>query len=180
MNDYDKIFKELQEKYTVEEIAEAYMIPKTLSPEERKKGDEEFLKLRLEMRKHRTQKQMLLSEIMRLRIKIENYLKEETYLENFSFAGVINDYIHILEKTKKDFVEDIGISIAQFNKIIQEKETPSIDLIYRLEKHTDSIIPALYWWKIVALEIEYNIDKREVKRIETGKNVRNYYGQFSF
>lgn len=173
MHDYDKIFKELQKTLTMEEIAEGYMIPRVLSPEERKKGDEEFLKIRLEMRKNRTKEQILRSEMMRLKINIEDYLKGTVYKKSFSFGYLLNRYIQILEKKKDDFAKDIDINVNQLNRVINEKEVPEIGIMYRLEKHSNGRIPALYWWKILAREIENTIDKNEAKRQEESKKVSN-------
>ncbi len=45
---YDKAFKKLREKYTVEEIAESMMIPADLTEEEQKAADEELRKIRFQ------------------------------------------------------------------------------------------------------------------------------------
>jgi hypothetical protein len=80
MPDYNKIYEELRKTYSDKEIAEGYMIPETLSKEEQQSSDEAFRQKRFELLNSRTEKQRILSEIMRLRVKVFSYLEEDFFL----------------------------------------------------------------------------------------------------
>lgn len=172
MNEYDKLYQKLQQKYTAEEIADGYLIPLTLAPEEQKKAHEEFLKIRLEKRNNRTAEQILWSEITRLWLQIEGYLKQPAYQEAFSLGQLIERYLHILQKNKKDFAQDIDISELELNQLMQGEAT-SIGLMYRLEKHTNHHISAQSWWKVLARQIEHQLEKDEARRDSESQKVNN-------
>lgn len=172
MNEYDKLYKKLQQKYTIEEIADGYMIPNTLPPEEQKKAHEEFLKIRLEKWNNRTPEEILFSEIVRLWLSIEDYLKQETYQEAFSFANLIERYLQILQKSKADFAKDIDITEAELKQLMNGK-TSDIHLMYRLEKHSNKHISASCWWKVLARQIEQQLAEDEAQRLEESQKVNN-------
>lgn len=173
MNSYDEIYQELRKTYTVEEIAESYMIPATLTAEEQKISDEEFRKIRFELLNNRTEKQRILSEVTRLRIKIDAYLEENIYTSSFNFGAILGEYIDIIKKSRKDFGADIDVHPTKLSRIINNKEEPNIGLIYRLAEHSDGLIPAVYWWKLTMRKQEYLLTTdTELMRTES-KKVKN-------
>ena len=173
MNNYEEVYKKLKEKYTDEEIAESFMIPATLTEEEQKASDEELKKMRFHLLKNRTEKQGLMSEITRLRINIKTYLEQETYSPSFGFGKILEEYIGLLKRSKKEFSEDIDMDYTKLCRIINEKEEPDISLIYRLESHSDELIPALYWWKLMVRKQEHMIESDRDKKRTEGLRVKN-------
>ena len=173
MNHYEEVYKKLKTKYTDEEIAESFMIPATLTDKEQKVSDEEFKKIRFHLLNNRTEKQRLMSEITRLRISIKIYLEQEIYSPVFSFGKILEEYISLIKKTKKEFSKDIDIHYTKLSRIINEREEPNVSLIYRLESHSDELIPAIYWWKLMIRKQENLIKSdRDRKRME-GRRVKN-------
>lgn len=173
MNNYDEIYKELRKKYTDEEIAEGYMIPATLTEEEQRKSDEEFRKLRFELLNKRTEKQRVLSEVTRLRIKINCYLEENIYSSVFDFGNILREYIDILKKSRKEFAKDIDIHHTKLSRVINNREEPNISLIYRLAMHSNDLIPAIYWWKLMTKKQEFYFLKNIELMEKEGKRVKN-------
>lgn len=170
---YEELYKKLREKYTVEEIAESMMIPADLTEEERKKADEEMRAYRFRRLKEMTEEDWIHADTLRLRFQIEDYLKEKEFSPERSFGKCLEEYIHALRKTKKAFAGDIGIHYTRLSRILHGKEEPNLALIYRLEKHSGQLIPAILWWKLMIKKQEHQIRMDEKTRIEEGRKVKN-------
>lgn len=166
-------YEELRKKYTDEEIAESFVLRSTLSEGERKEAEEEFRKLRFAALKNMSDEQVLQGELMRMRLLMQDYFKQGSYLEEFSFANQLRKYISLLHKTMSVFAIDIGLHKTKLSRIINEKENPNIDLMYRLEHHSGKMIPATYWYKLKSKQQEEEIRKDDVKRASAAKQVKN-------
>lgn len=174
MKKSEKIYEKLKKKLTDEEIVERYVIPEEISEAERQVVEEEFRSIRMNMLKERSEQQRLLSELMRMKLLIKDYLKNSQYDEAFSFSNQLQAYIKTIDRPKKDFAEEIGIHPTRLSRILSGKESPNIELGYRLEKHCGQLIPAIYWWKLHAKQLEHLIQKDEQKRLEESHKVKNY------
>jgi len=173
MEDYDKIYKKLKEQYTEEEIAEGYMIPAQLSEKELEKSNKELLKARMERMAKRSEKQRLIAELARLRVRVKKYLQSDLFLDEFSFGKILSEYIQILSISQQTFARDIGIHPSMLSRLLHDKENPNIRLTYRLETHSDGIIPAVLWWKLISRKQAYLIEQNEAQRKKEGKKVQN-------
>ncbi|MCB9290570.1 MAG: helix-turn-helix domain-containing protein [Lewinellaceae bacterium] len=170
MNKYEKIYKELRKQFSDEEIVERYVFPDDLSEQERKEIEDEFRKLRLKTLKERTEKQRLLSELMRMKLLVKDYLERSHFEEEFSFPNQLEQYIRILGRSKKDFAGEIGLHPTKLSRLLTGRENPNVELAYRLEKHCGNIIPAIYWWKLHAKKLEEEIKTdEETRRVEREK-----------
>ncbi len=178
MKKYEKKYKELRKKYTVEEIAEAMMIPQDLTPEEKEKANEELRAFRFKMLKEQTEDKRIYSDLLRFKYIIEDYIKENIFDEDKTFGKHLEEYIRILKRTKKRLSEDLSIHYTRLSRIINDREEPNIELMYRLEKHSANLIPALYWWKLVTRKQEHIIKqdkktrKREASKVKNGIQFR--------
>ena len=174
MKKSEEIYQKLKKKLTDEEIVERYVIPEEVSEAERHLVEEEFGSIRMNMLKERSEQQQLLSELMRMKLLIKDYLKTSQYNEAFSFATQLQTYIKIIDRPKKVFAAEIDIHPTRLSRILSGKESPNIELVYRLEKHGGQLIPAIYWWKLHARQLEYLIQKDEQKRLEESHKVKNH------
>jgi plasmid maintenance system antidote protein VapI len=174
MKKSEKIYEELKKKLTDEEIVERYVLPEEISEAERQVVEEEFRSIRMDMLKARSEQQRLLSELMRMKLLIKDYLKTSQYDEAFSFAHQLQAYIKIIDRPKKVFAREIDIHPTRLSRILSGKESANIELVYRLEKHCGQLIPAIYWWKLHARRLEYLIQKDEQKRLEESHKVKNH------
>ena len=170
---YEEVFKKLQEKYTIEEIADAMMIPAELTEEEEQASREALRQLRLKLQRERTEAEKIYYDMLRLRFLIEDYLKEKAFSPEKTFGKYLAEYIHAIRKTKKSFSEDIGIHYTRLSRILHDKEEPNLALMYRLEKHSGQLIPAILWWKLMIRKQEHQIRKDEATRIADGRKVKN-------
>jgi plasmid maintenance system antidote protein VapI len=178
MKKFEKIYKTLRKKYSDEEIADSMLIPKDLSPEELSQVNEELLAFRYKLLSEQTEEKRIYTDLLRFKYLMEDYLKENIYLDNKSFGKHVAEYVRILNRTKKSLSEDLDIHYTRLSRIINDREEPNIELMYRLEKHSANLIPALYWWKLITKKQEHIIKqdkktrKREASKVKNGVEFR--------
>lgn len=170
---YEEIYQKLREVLSDEEIVEGYVFPDDLSEAERQKVEAEFKAVRLELLKERNEKQRLLGELMRMKLLIQDYLQNKRFDESFSFANQLNTYVKIIDRPKKIFAEEINIHPTRLSRILSNRENPNIELVYRLEQHSGNMIPAIYWWRLYAMQLEEEIKNDEKTRAAESKKVKN-------
>lgn len=166
-------YEDLSKRYTDEEIVESFVLRSRLSEEEKKVSHKEFLRLRMERIKNMTPSEILLGNLMRMKIQIENYIEEDEYDTRFDFANQLKEYLSLIKKSQKDFADEIDMHPAQLNRIIRGKENPNIDLFYRIEKHSDGILEAIKLYRLQVLKLESEIKTDDDKRQMQYKRVKN-------
>jgi transcriptional regulator with XRE-family HTH domain len=166
-------YEDLSKKYTDEEIAENFVFRSTMSEEEQAEADQEFRKLRFERLKNRSDEQVLHGALLRTKYLMKDYFSQDLFLEEFSFSNQLKKYINLLNKTRADFASDVGIHKTKLSRILNDRENPNIDLMYRLEQHCGKMISATYWYKLHSRKLEEEIKKNEEKRAQEYKKVKN-------
>jgi len=173
MKKYEKIYQELRKKYTDEEIAESMLIPEDLTAEEQKQADEELKAFRFKLLRERTEDQRIFSDLMRLRFQIEAYIAKEKYSEKNSFGNFLAEYVRLLNRTKKKLSEELSVHYTRLSRILNDREDPNIEFIYRLEKHSGNLIPAILWWRLLAKKQEYIIRQDQTTRQREAAQVKS-------
>jgi len=79
----------------------------------------------------------------------------------------------VINRTNKEFAEDLDVHQTKFSRILNGRENPNIDLMYRLEEHSSGEIPAHHWWRLYSLELEHKIKTDLGRKIEESKKVKN-------
>jgi plasmid maintenance system antidote protein VapI len=170
MSNYDKVYKKLREQYTDEEIAESMFIPADLTPEEQEEANKELRAFRFKLLSEMTEDQRIYSDLLRFRYQIENYLEERDYESNMDFGVQLEEYIRILKRTKKKVSEELDVHYTKLSRIINNRESPNVEFMYRLEEHSGRLVPALIWWKLLIKKQEFEISEDKVTRkIEAAK-----------
>lgn len=173
MSKYEKIYQQLREEFSDEEIAAGYVFPDDLDQKEKEEIEEEFKKLRLKALRERTEEQRLLSELMRMKLLMRDYFDRSGFEEAFSFSKQLEQYIKVLGRSQKELAEEIDLHPTKLSRLLNDRENPNVELAYRLEIHCGNIIPAIYWWKLYAKRIEEDVrTDKDRRRIESEK-VRN-------
>lgn len=157
-------YEDLSKIYTDEEIADSMVLRSTLSDEEREVAHKEFLKVRMERLKNMSESDILLSNLMRMKIQIENYIENDNYDSRFDFSNQLTEYLSITRRTQKAFSEEIDIHTAQLNRIIRGKENPNIDLLYRIEKHSNGFLSAEKLYRLHTMKLEADMLNDEENR----------------
>lgn len=170
MTDYEKIYQKLSKHLSDQEIADAMMIPADLSAEERRKADEELRAFRFKLLSERTEEQRLYADLLRFRYQVEEYIAHQDYDEHINFGAQLEEYIRILKRTKKQVSEELDVHYTKLSRIINNRESPNIQFMYRLEEHSGTLIPAIVWWKLLIKKQEYEIVKdHKTRAIEAAK-----------
>ena len=162
MKKYEKIYQNLRKKYTDEEIIDSMLIPEDLTKGEREKADNELRAFRFQLLQKQTEKQRIYSDLIKLKFQIENYIYDEDYSAEKSFGKFLEAYVRILKITKKELSKSLNIHYTRLSRLFNDREEPNVELMYRLDKHSGNLIPALLWWRIMSKKQEYII-KKDVK-----------------
>ncbi|MEL7118314.1 MAG: hypothetical protein AAFO07_02705 [Bacteroidota bacterium] len=174
MKKSEKIYKDLREKYSDEEIVESFFFnDDDLDEEEQRQADKEFRELRLNQLKNMSESEILFGKLMKIKFRIRTYLRENKFEDRFTFSNQLRQYADILNKTKKEFAADLSIHQTKFSRLLNGKEQPNIDLMYRLEEHSSGEIPAHYWWRLFSLEFEHKMKTDLERKISESKKVKN-------
>ncbi|MFK7933602.1 MAG: hypothetical protein AB8G22_08825 [Saprospiraceae bacterium] len=170
----EKIYQELKQTLTDEEIAESFIFSvKTKDTEQAKREHAEFLRLRMERLHNMPIHEKQRWELYGMQIRIEKYLKTANYDAKFSFANQLQAYIKITRKEQEAFAKDISLEETTLHQLLNQGEQPSIALMYRLEKHSQNKITAQNWWRLYALQQENEIENDSKKRAEEADKVKD-------
>ena len=171
---FEEIYQKLRKKYTDEEIADSMLIPADLTEEELAQSNEEIRTFRMEKLRNMSDDDRIISDVMRLRFQMEDYVKQKDFAFDKTFGQFLAEYIRIVKKTRKEIAKDLSIHYTKLSRIINDKEEPNIELSYRLEKHSGNLIRAIIWWKLIIKKQEFIIAQdEETRKIEQNK-VTNY------
>ena len=170
---YDKIYNELKKKYTNEEIADAAIIPADLTEKEAATLASEMKAIRMQKLSEITPEEQVVADVMRLKFQIENYVKKENFSFEKTFGKYLAEYIRILKRNKKEIAADIALHYTKLSRIINDKETPSVELCYRLEKHSAELIKAELWWNLIIKKQGFILSKDEKTKMVEQQKVKN-------
>jgi len=172
-NKKEPTYEKLSQYLTDEEIAESYILRSTLTKKEKAEAEEEFRKLRMERLQAMSDEQVLQSELMRMKLLMKEYFQQNTFLEMFSFANQLKKYITLLKISNAQFAADIDIHKTKLSRLINSKENPNVELMYRLEVHSGKMIPANYWFRLHVRKLEEEIKSNQEKRALEARRVKN-------
>lgn len=166
-------YESVKNRLSDEEIIDSYVFRSTMTAAEKEEADAAFRKLRFEQLKNMSDKQILQGELMRMRLLMKDYFEQSTFMKSFSFSVQLKTYIELLKKSQASFAKDIDIHKTKLSRLLNDKENPNIDLMYRLEWHSGQMIPATYWFKLHTKKLEHSIKENQEKRKEASKRVKN-------
>ena len=167
-----EIFEELSRQYTEEELVESIHLNEELSPGEQKQANEEFLRLRLERLKQASPQEKLLSKLLQMKYLMQAYFRIEKFDPAFSFSKQLKQYVNISERSNKEIAGHLSVHPTKLSRLLNGKENPNIEFMYRLEKHSGGELPAHYWWRLFAREFEYEIKMDLETKLEEAEQVK--------
>ncbi|CAH1000960.1 hypothetical protein LEM8419_01971 [Neolewinella maritima] len=174
MQHKDKLYRELSEQYSEEELAESFVFSSELTdPEEQREAHAEFLKLRLAARENMDEGAQLRSKLYAFKLSLQDYFQTKKFVQEFSFGQQAKRYIAITNRSNSEIASNLDIHKARLSRIVNGKEHPNTELMYRLERHSGGEIPAYYWWRLLARELEYKLRTDHRKKQEEADRVNN-------
>ena len=156
-----------------EELAEAYVFPHGLTKAEKEKEDEAFLAIRKKRLLEMTDQQRMISRLLQLKYQLEDYINSQRYSPIHSFSYFLGEYLKTIDRKKKDFANEINVHETKLSQILNDRVLPNERFIIRLEIHSNSILPAIYWLKLLEKKKEYDIMSNKKIRNEEKKFVKN-------
>lgn len=173
MNKKESTYDKVKTRLSDEEIVDSFVFRSDLSKKEKKSADEELLRLRLKKLTEMSDEQILQSELIRMKLLMKDYFQQNIFDESFSFSSQLKKYIELLKKTHVEFAGDLDIHKTKLSRVLNDRENPNVELMYRLEIHSGKLIPANYWYKLHAKKLEQEIKLNKDKRKEEYKRVKN-------
>ena len=161
----------LNDKYTDKELVESFVFRNKITPTQKKESDFRLSEMRKGIQDSITPKQLLLARLLQLKYQIEDYLENSTYDIKFSFGFFLRGYLETLNKKNKEFANDIDIAETELSQILNKHRNPTEKVMIRLEIHSNKIIPAIMWYKL--LEKEHEILTNSDLRVKEKDHVRN-------
>lgn len=172
MNNYEEVYKKLRKQYTDEEIADSMMIPADLTDEEQEQANQELRAFRMKLLSEMTEEQRTYSDLLRFRYQLEEYIENRDYDERMNFGVQLEEYTRILKRTKKRLSEELNVHYTKLSRVINNREAPNIEFMYRLEEHSGTLVPALVWWKLLIKKQEFDIAQDKLTRKEVATTVK--------
>ena len=163
----------LNDKYTDKELADSFVFRNKLTPRQRAEANAELDAKRKELRQAITPKEILLSRLLQLKYQIADYLDNPNYDNARTFGFFLKGYVEMLNKKNKEFADDIDINQTELSQILNNHRPPSEKVIIRLELHSNKIIPAIMWHRLVEKEKEHKILTNAELRKKEQEHVRN-------
>ena len=102
----------------------------------------------MERLKNMDESDILTANLIKIKLRIKDYFKRSKFEEKFSFSNQLKEYIKITKRSNKEIAENLNIHQTKLSRIINGKENPNIELMYRLEEHSSGELPAFYWWRL--------------------------------
>lgn len=163
-----KSYKDLEKKYTPEEIAESFVFPGPKDKKQREANLEAFREYRKKKAKEQTEEQRVISLLLQLKYLIEDYVKTESFNKDYYFGYFLKEYISRIERKNKEFAQEIDVDPTELSQIINKHRKPTEKLIFRLEIHSNKNFPAILWFKLLEKDRAYEL-KHNRKIIDSEK-----------
>ncbi|HET9058016.1 MAG TPA: hypothetical protein VFN30_14315 [Chitinophagaceae bacterium] len=165
--------KEIMNKYTTKELADAFVLSSNLTSKQKKQADAELKIARTKTQSEMADKDRLVLKLMQLKFQIEDYLKSESFNPKFTFSYFLKEYVGILNKKRKYFAREINIDETELSQLINQHRLPNDNIMVRLEIHSNNSISAVSWCKLVEKEKEHALKTNVSLRQKEKKYVTN-------
>jgi regulator of replication initiation timing len=157
-------------KISPEELAGDIFQAVELTPAERKVADRQLAEARKKTQMAMTENDRLELRLWQLRFRLENYIESKEYDPTKTFAYFLKEYADRLIINRKTFAEEISIDETLLSQLINMDQFPPDYLAIRLEIHSNKIIPADFWYRLV--------EKEKTHHIKTDKEARKKQKKF--
>lgn len=170
--------KEIQEtsfsNFTNEELVDAFVFPndKTLTAKEKKYESDIWINRRSQF-ESRTPNQKIYSKLLQLKFQLEDYAYTNHYKKALNFGYFLNEYVTRQDKKDRQFANEVDVTSSVLSQYINNHRKPKDEFVIRLELHSNGMIPAISWLKIIQKDKEHEIMNNQELRNEESKHVKN-------
>jgi len=157
--------KKLFEQHTPEELAESFVFPVKLTAKQQREAGIQLAEHRAKRREEMTEAEKLNLRLLQLKFRLEDYITEEQYNPEYTFGYFLEQYLQLTNRKKKEFAEDIQIHETQLSQMLKDRREPNNSIMIRLELHSNNVIPAVSWFKL--------LEKEKAYQLRTDKSLRD-------
>ena len=104
---------------------------------------------------------------------MEDYVGSNQYQDVLNFGYFLNEYVNRQEKPDKQFAVEIDVKPTVLSQYLNNHRKPTEKFVIRLELHSNGMIPALSWFKLLQKDKEHEIMTNTSIRQEESKHVKN-------
>ena len=174
--------KSISKKYQImdlsgfsdEELSNGFIFPvdESLTASETE-AEKEFWEDRRKNFENRTPQQKIYSKLLQLKFQLDDYVGSKQYKQALSFGYFLNEYVSRQGKADKEFAFEVDIKPTVLSQYINNHRKPTDRFIIRLELHSNGMIPALDWFKLLQKEKEFEFNNNKMLRREESKHVKS-------
>lgn len=157
---------------TPEEIAEGFVLPTSITIEEQRKANQQLAVARQQRAAERTQQEMLYGRLLQLKIQIQDYIRQESFDSQKTFATFLNKYIELQGKKKHEIAAELDIHKTLLSQLLSGSREPSEELFIRLEFHSNQFITARDWFRLSVKNREYSLMTDTALRTKEQQHVK--------
>ena len=161
----------LSQKHTAEELADAFVFPVTMSKKQKKETDIVLKEALKQRRAIISPEDQLKGTLLQLRFQIEDYLNDIHYDKRKTFGYFLKSYIDGLKIRRNEFAHEINIKPTELSQYINDHRKPPQNIIIRLELHSNNMIPATDWYRLLEKETIHDLRTNKILRRDEKKFV---------
>lgn len=145
--------------------------PVRLTAAQQKQAKTQLAAARKRTQKDMSQQDRMELDMLHVRFQIENYLATREYDPQLTFGYFLKEYVAVLGIKRKVFAEAISIDETFLSQLINMHRLPPDYLMIRLEIHSNNMIPAEYWLRLVEKQKQHLIKTDTAMRKKEQKYV---------
>ncbi len=169
-----KTIERLFKQYTPEELADAFVFPSAPpATEEERQTEEYFWAERRKQFANRTPEEKKYGKILQIKYQILSRIEDSNYEPHWDFGYFLNEYIRAQDKKDKQFAEDVNVKPEVLSQYLNGHRNPPEKFLIRLELHSNGLIPALWWFRLLQKSKEGDLVQNATMREEERKHVKN-------
>lgn len=149
--------KKFLEKYSNKELADAFVFRNTATEKEKQQTMHDIADARAKLRVTENQKHSLRFKILQLKYQMEDCINKP-FDNQYTFGYFLKSYVDILNIKRNQFAKEISINETHLSQIINKHREANEEILIRLELHSQNLINALTWYKLLEREKENELD----------------------
>jgi hypothetical protein len=123
-------------------------------------------------RPRKTTKRQIYARLLQLKVDLATYIEGDQFVAALNFGYFLNEYIRRQNKYDNHFAIEIGVSEATISQYLNNHRKPTTAFLVRLELHSDKLLPAVLWFKLLQKEMEQELIGDNRLRMEETKHLR--------
>ncbi|WP_353719282.1 hypothetical protein [Dyadobacter sp. 676] len=169
-----KVIKKLFEQHTPEELADAFVFP--IHPDDVKqarKDLEAFRVMRENEIANQSPQERTKNKIYQIKYQIRDFIDSDDGKPYWNFPYFLNEYIRAQGKKDKEFAGDVDVKSYVLSQYLNGHRNPPKEFLIRLELHSNGLIPASWWFRLLQKTKEKELMQDNAIRERERNHVKN-------